>query len=114
MEQYEKTFFTSDNHFGHEVSVARPVSTSWGTNTRHQFPNVNAMNQAMIDSWNLVVPKDGSVHVLGDFVYNGNIKEKSAWMLESIEEILASLNGKKHLVVGNHDLPYSNNMFTDA
>jgi calcineurin-like phosphoesterase family protein len=113
MEQYEKTFFTSDNHFGHEMSVSRPVSKAWGTNTRHQFADVATMNQGMVDAWNLLVPKDGAVHVLGDFVYNGNLKEKSEWMLDFTADILASLHGKKHLIVGNHDLPYIDDSFTE-
>lgn len=106
MQQIEKVFFSSDQHFGHESSVARPPKKAWSTNTRHQFSSVNAMNRGLIDAWNLVVPEDGTVYVLGDFVYNGNESDKSDWMLKMTAQILKELTGTKHLIVGNHDLPY--------
>lgn len=55
------------------------------------------MDHALIEGWNSVVrPSDTVVH-LGDFEW-GHSRERTA-------EIFASLKGKKHLVVGNHDRP---------
>ncbi len=106
MQDIEKVFFSSDHHFGHDTSVARPPKKAWGTNTRHQFASVQDMNRGMIDSWNLNVPEDGTVYVLGDFVYNGSSPEKADWMLGMTANVLKNLTGTKHLVVGNHDLPF--------
>ncbi|HMT19059.1 MAG TPA: hypothetical protein PKD20_01945 [Candidatus Saccharibacteria bacterium] len=112
MQNLEETFFTSDNHFGHKVSVARPVSRAWGTNTRHQFQSVDDMNQGMIDAWNLMVPENGTIYVQGDFVYNGNHAENADWVIRTLSSTLQKLHGTKHLIVGNHDLPYTDESMT--
>ncbi len=101
-------FFTSDNHFGHETAVARPAKKSWGTNTRHQFCSVEAMDQGMADAWNLQVPEDGTVYILGDFAYNGEGAQKTAWTQQKTRRMLGLLHGTKHLIVGNHDLGFKN------
>lgn len=82
-----RTFFTADTHFGHARSIelcARP------------FADVAEMNGSMIANWNAVVQPDDTVWHLGDFVY------KSACPPASIFNVL---NGRKHLIVGNHDGP---------
>lgn len=79
------TWFTSDTHFGHKNILeyekdARPFST------------IEEMNEVMIDRWNSVVGKKDIVFHLGDFALGrSNIK------------IAERLNGKKKLVMGNHD-----------
>lgn len=81
-----KLFFTSDTHFCHENIIKfcnRP------------FENVTEMNQALVDNWNNTVPKDATVFHLGDFALNASTK--------SVQHILNSLNGKKYLVIGNHE-----------
>lgn len=76
------TFFTADQHFGHDKIRAlcgRP------------FETLEEMDEVLIRSWNSrVCPKD-NVHILGDFA-RGNAGK---W--------LSRLNGKKHLILGNHD-----------
>ena len=53
------------------------------------------MDEKLIENWNRVVTEEDTVYVLGDFSdYNDEEKEKC---------ILARLNGKKVLVMGNHD-----------
>jgi calcineurin-like phosphoesterase family protein len=79
------TWFTADSHFGHHHGIEQ---------NRRPFPFVAEMNQAMIERWNAVVQPEDDVWHLGDFAY------KSARPVASIFEVL---NGKKHLVVGNHD-----------
>ena len=56
--------------------------------------NVNEMNEAIISSWNKVVPPNALVWHLGDFALGDRSK---------IPEIVARLNGRINLVLGNHD-----------
>ena len=81
----EKTFFTSDTHFGHANIIkycARPSE------------NTEEMDKVLIENWNAKVPKDGIVYHLGDFAW-GSI---SYW-----ERIREQLNGEIILIFGNHD-----------
>ena len=82
----DKLFFTSDTHFCHTNIIKycdRP------------YKNAEEMNQALIDNWNSVVnPKDVIFH-LGDFAMNASTK--------SVQHIINRLNGKKYLVIGNHE-----------
>lgn len=52
------------------------------------------MDDVLIEQWNKTVTKNDTVYHLGDFVFGGTTK----W-----EKILSRLNGKIHLVLGNHD-----------
>lgn len=77
-------WFTADHHFGHSNIIKfcnRP------------FDSTNEMNEAFIQTWNKWVNPNDHVFHLGDFSFSGNINEK----------ILPRLNGKKNLIVGNHD-----------
>lgn len=82
------TFFTSDNHFGHHNIIEY---------SKRPFYNVEEMDAAMIDRWNSVVGKKDIVYHLGDFSLSTN----------NIINILAQLNGKIHLVPGNHEKCFS-------
>ena len=84
-----KTFVYSDPHFGHDAIIkyeSRP------------FDNVNHMDKELIDNWNEHVGKNDLVYVLGDF---------SFYNLAKTEEIVRSLNGRKRLLLGNHDRGHS-------
>lgn len=76
-------FFTSDSHFNH-LNIIKFCN--------RPFKDVEEMNEKLIENWNKVVPKDGIVFHLGDFALGGN------W-----NDIINRLNGKIHLIVGNHD-----------
>jgi len=52
------------------------------------------MDKALIENWNSVVGKNDIVFDLGDFAFAPNWRWK---------EILSQLNGKHHLILGNHD-----------
>ena len=52
------------------------------------------MNKAIVNNWNEVVAPDDDVYVLGDLMLNNNA--------EGIK-LLQSLNGRLHIVRGNHD-----------
>ncbi|HEX2116954.1 MAG TPA: metallophosphoesterase family protein [Alphaproteobacteria bacterium] len=82
------TFFTSDTHFGDAYVIVR---------SRRPFASAAAMDAALVARWNEIVgPRDDVWH-LGDF---------AAKMPETaLERLLASLAGRKHLIVGNNDPP---------
>lgn len=79
------TWFTSDTHFGHSKILeyepkARP------------FSSVEEMNEVMIDRWNSCVSSNDIIYHLGDFCFG-----------KSNLDIAARINGKKRLIMGNHD-----------
>lgn len=80
------TFLISDTHFGHGAIIAmcgRP------------FANVREMDETIVDSWNATVrPQDTVIH-LGDFAHRYDAAR--------LPKLFASLNGRKHIVKGNHD-----------
>lgn len=79
-------YYISDLHFFHE---------SLNPSMDHRgFENAAAMNDYMITKWNERVRKNDEVVILGDF---------SVGKGEETNEILKSLNGKKYLIIGNHD-----------
>lgn len=84
-----ETFFTSDHHFGHSGMFLKPFMPRFG-----MFESSEAMDEAMIAAWNTAVGRNDEVWHLGDF---------SMWKLDRTQEILSRLNGRKHLVLGNHD-----------
>jgi calcineurin-like phosphoesterase family protein len=79
-------FFTSDTHFGHAGALGFFV---------RPFDSVAAMDRALIENWNATAAPGDTVWHLGDFA----LRRSPAQMAE----ILAALNGEKHLVFGNND-----------
>jgi len=80
-----KIFLIGDLHFNHRNIIkycSRP------------FNSVEDMNKQLIKNWNSVVGKNDIVYVVGDFALCGKQK---------IIEIGQRLNGRKRLVLGNHD-----------
>jgi calcineurin-like phosphoesterase family protein len=78
------TFFTSDTHFGdHRTLNLYP----------RPFGSVAEMDAELIARWNAVVGPQDEVWHLGDF----------ARTAKRAAEVLAQLNGVKHLIVGNND-----------
>lgn len=72
----------ADTHFSHRKVVEfRP----WAT--------VEAHDRELVERWNATVRKDDTVWHLGDVCLGGRDKL----------EIMRSLNGRKKLVLGNHD-----------
>lgn len=82
-------YFTSDPHFGHtNIMKYSPFY--------RDYPSVDAMNEAIISSWNSTVKNENDIiFMLGDFSYIKNHSDNEA--------LFRRLNGKKHLIVGNHD-----------
>lgn len=52
------------------------------------------MNETLIENWNDCVGDDDSIWHLGDFAFCGG---------DRLRSILGALNGKKGLILGNHD-----------
>lgn len=78
-------FVISDTHFFHENTIKY---------FKRPFDSVEEMNEVIRDNWNKVVKPGDKVYHLGD-VFMGDKEEfKKFW---------PTLNGKKRLVVGNHD-----------
>ena len=80
-----RTYFTADTHFGHQRIIEY---------CKRPYSSVEAMDQALIAKWNAVVRPEDDVWHLGDFAFGGK---------EAALHVLGRLNGKIHLVWGNHD-----------
>ena len=80
------TFFTADSHFSDD-SIRRVC--------RGPFETVDDMNRCMIEIWNACVRPGDTVWHFGDFSMHGKASE--------VATIFAALNGRLHLVKGNHD-----------
>lgn len=83
----EDTFVISDQHFGHEKIVAWENSRE----ARRIELGYASWEEMLIDKHNSVVGQDDNVLFLGDFSF------KSPGVYAKL------LNGKKHLILGNHD-----------
>lgn len=79
-------YFTSDLHFGHHNIIEY---------CNRPFKNVDDMDIKLINNWNSIIKEKDDIYILGDFSF---YKDK-----EVNRKILNSLNGKKHLIKGNHD-----------
>jgi len=85
-----ETYIISDTHFGHANSLT--FLRDDGTKLR-DFSSVTEMDEYMIHRWNSVVrPEDKVIH-LGDVAINRRCLK-----------LLSLLNGKKKLIMGNHDI----------
>lgn len=82
-------YVTSDHHFYHNNLL-----TIYEKEARSRFSNINNMNSELINIWNSIVKKEDIVYHLGDFCLSN--KEKTS-------NIVKQLNGKKILIMGNHD-----------
>ena len=87
-----KIWITSDWHFNHDREFI------WHT---RGFNSVEEMNEAIIERHNSVVAPDDNVCVLGDLCLGGGEKG----MTEKNKELIERLNGRFHIILGNHDTP---------
>ena len=79
-------YYIADCHFFHEN-----LNTQMD---RRGFPDAAAMNDYMIRQWNRKVRDKDEVVILGDF---------SLGTAEQTNQLLEELNGRKYLILGNHD-----------
>ena len=108
----DKIYFTSDNHFFHgnilkfcperyqflsddDLEIMKSGDSHAIRHLKVSENSIERMNNAMIERWNSVVPKDGIVFFLGDFALRCNSRE--------VNNIRSALNGKIYFIEGNHD-----------
>jgi len=91
-----KNFYVADTHYYHKNIIKyedRP------------FKTVEEMNEYMIYKHNEKVSKEDNVYFIGDFALATP---------DQTTDILLRLNGKKHLVYGNHDKVVKQNKLVQA
>lgn len=95
----QKIFITSDTHFWHK-NIIRYCGRPWNSGVGEDGQmivtdeNVEQMNESMIEKWNSAVGTDDVVYHLGDVAFGDRTR---------IASIMERLNGRKRLVLGNHD-----------
>lgn len=81
---FVQQYFTADTHFGHRLML------DW-----RPFVSTDEMDQFIIDAWNSVIKPHDIVWHLGDFSSHNEARTR---------QIFDRLNGRKRLILGNHDL----------
>lgn len=81
----ENIWFTADTHFGHKNIIKY---------TKRPYASTTEMDEALILNWNSVVGPEDDVYHLGDVALCSP---------ERLSDILYRLNGRIHLIVGNHE-----------
>ena len=84
-----RTFFTADQHFGHQGILSEKM------NAPRPFATVAEHDETLVACWNAVVRLDDVVWHLGDFAYRCKA--------DHAVRIFRRLNGRKFLIRGNHD-----------
>lgn len=84
-----RIYFTSDLHFCHKRIMQYAP-------TFRKYDSIPEMDEGLVELWNDKVTPDDDVYDLGDLLL-GNLIEKSNL------ELLKRLNGRHHLILGNHD-----------
>jgi calcineurin-like phosphoesterase family protein len=77
--------YIADLHFDHTEIIAYD---------NRPFDTVEEMNETLIRNWNSVVGPEDLTYILGDFCAEG----ADRW-----RQHLTRLNGRKRLILGNHD-----------
>jgi len=85
-------FVISDTHFNH-ANILKFLKAD-GSRSRPEFKNVEEMNEVIIDNWNKTIKPDDIIYHLGDFTFGG---------AHNIAKIAPRLNGRKRIILGNHD-----------
>ena len=91
-----KIYLSSDLHFFHDKEfIYKPRG----------FENVSDMNETILKNWNNTVSEDDEVYLLGDLMLGDNNKGI---------ELIKQLNGKIHVILGNHDSQTRKNMYLEC
>lgn len=78
-------YFTADPHFLHDNVIKYE---------NRPFTSVDEMTEAIVKKWNKTVSPKDDIYILGDIGLGKN---------EKVLDIIRRLNGKKYLILGNHD-----------
>lgn len=87
-------YVTSDLHFGHDREFI------WKA---RGFSSIDEMNESYVERWNSIISNEDDVYVLGDLML-GDPKNI---------EFIKRLNGKLHIVYGNHDTDARQKMYSE-
>lgn len=80
-----ETWIISDTHFNHNKDfILQP----------RNFSTVEEMNEKIIERWNSVVQPNDTIYHLGDMTMGD---------IDAAAPLIARLNGKINLAIGNHD-----------
>lgn len=79
-------FYSADYHFGHQNVI---------TLSKRPFEDLKEMTEAIVERHNERIKNSDDVYFLGDFGFE---VQKGY-----LERIFNKLNGRKHLIIGNHD-----------
>ena len=82
-------YYTSDTHFFHANIIEY---------CNRPFTNVTHMDKSLIREWNRKVTTEDDIYILGDFAF------ARAADISKVETLCKKLNGRKHLIYGNHDV----------
>ena len=82
-------FIISDTHWGHENILK--FKDDAGNLIRPEFNSIEEMDEYMVNQWNKTISASDIVYHLGDVFFNNGHKH------------LSRLNGRKRLILGNHD-----------
>lgn len=80
MPNHSQVWFTSDSHFGHRRIIQY---------TNRPFPDVEAMDEALIANWNARVKNEDTVYHLGDFCFG---------LTQTAASYFARLQGNIHVL----------------
>jgi calcineurin-like phosphoesterase family protein len=83
-------FITSDLHFNHDREFVWKV---------RGYESVYEMNEAIVERFNSVVQPGDDVYILGDLCLGGG----GPAILAANKELIERLNGRLHIIRGNHD-----------
>lgn len=86
---FVRKFYVADTHFCHPRILAM---------CNRPFSSVEDHDEAIVANWNSVVRDDDFVYHLGDFGFHLGLNS------ERIRGLFYRLKGRKHLVIGNHDV----------
>ncbi len=90
-------FLTSDLHFNHDQKFV------W---EERGFTSVEEMNEEIIKRFNLMVDEEDDVYILGDLCMSGD--------LAGNKRLIERLNGRLHIIYGNHDTSNRMKMYADC
>ena len=87
-----KIFFTADTHFQHANILKHCADRISAAGI--EVDDVAGHDKWLIQRWNETVGKHDTVYILGDFAFGSP---------DSVKKLFGKLNGKKFLILGNHD-----------
>ena len=85
---FVKKFYIADTHLMHERLLSMQP---------RPFMSIEEHDEEIVSRWNSVVGEGDIVYHLGDFAFG------LAKHADSIKKTFSRLNGRKYLVIGNHD-----------